>query len=109
MKISKDMKVGVLLGGLSSEREVSLRSGTAMAAALKARGYKVATIAVGRDLPSKLTRAKIDVAVNALHGKWGEGVVLDLRGSGDKTEITVNFPTVGQKVLLLAWAPLKKA
>ena len=43
------------------------------------------------------------------HGKWGDGVVLDLRGSGDKTEITVNFPTVGQKVLLLAWAPLKKA
>jgi DNA helicase-2/ATP-dependent DNA helicase PcrA len=43
------------------------------------------------------------------HGKWGEGVVVDLRGSGDKTEITVNFPTVGQKVLLLAWAPLTKA
>ena len=38
-----------------------------------------------------------------------EGVVVDLRGTGDKTEITVNFPTVGQKVLLLAWAPLKKA
>lgn len=72
MKISKNMKVGVLLGGLSSEREVSLRSGTAMAKALKARGYKVATIDVGRDLPSRLTRAKIDVAVNALHGKWGE-------------------------------------
>jgi DNA helicase II / ATP-dependent DNA helicase PcrA len=31
------------------------------------------------------------------------------RASGDKTEITVNFPSVGQKVLLLAWAPLKKA
>ena len=43
-----------------------------------------------------------------MHGKWGEGVVLDISGSGDKTEITVNFPTVGQKVLLLAWAPLKK-
>jgi hypothetical protein len=35
--------------------------------------------------------------------------VLDLRGAGDKTEITVHFPEVGQKVLLLAWAPLKKA
>jgi DNA helicase-2/ATP-dependent DNA helicase PcrA len=46
---------------------------------------------------------------DVVHGKWGEGVVLDLRGSGDKTEITINFPTVGQKVLLLAWAPLKKA
>ena len=46
---------------------------------------------------------------DVMHGKWGEGVVMDLRGAGDKTEITVNFPTVGQKVLLLAWAPLKKA
>ena len=72
MKITKDMKVGVLLGGLSSEREISLRSGTAMAKALKARGYKVSTIDVGRDLPAKLTRAKIEVAVNGLHGKWGE-------------------------------------
>ncbi len=49
------------------------------------------------------------VGDDVAHGKWGEGVVLDLRGSGDKTEITINFPTVGQKVLLLAWAPLKKA
>ena len=44
-----------------------------------------------------------------LHGKWGEGIVMDLQGSGDKTEITINFPIVGQKVLLLAWAPLKPA
>ncbi|HWJ63679.1 MAG TPA: DNA helicase PcrA [Acidimicrobiales bacterium] len=49
------------------------------------------------------------VGEDVVHGKWGEGVVLDLQGSGDKTEITINFPTVGQKVLLLAWAPLKKA
>ena len=48
------------------------------------------------------------IGEDVLHGKWGEGVVLDLRGSGDKTEITINFPTVGQKVLLMAWAPLKK-
>ena len=46
---------------------------------------------------------------DVLHAKWGEGVVLDMAGSGDKTEITINFPTVGQKVLLLGWAPLKKA
>ncbi|NLD77918.1 MAG: DNA helicase PcrA [Acidimicrobiales bacterium] len=49
------------------------------------------------------------IGEDVVHGKWGEGVVVDLRGTGDKTEITVNFPTVGQKVLLLAWAPLKKA
>ena len=45
---------------------------------------------------------------DVMHAKWGEGVVLDLRGGGDKTEVTVNFPTVGQKTLLLAWAPLTK-
>lgn len=43
------------------------------------------------------------------HRTWGDGVVTDLRGVGDKTEITVNFPSVGEKVLLLAWAPLEKA
>lgn len=53
--------------------------------------------------------AAFKVGDDVLHGKWGEGVVLDLQGSGDKTEITIHFPTVGQKVLLLAWAPLKKA
>jgi DNA helicase-2/ATP-dependent DNA helicase PcrA len=42
------------------------------------------------------------------HRKWGEGVVLDLRGSGDKTEVVVRFPSVGEKTLLLAWAPLEK-
>ncbi|MCB1039585.1 MAG: ATP-binding domain-containing protein, partial [Acidimicrobiales bacterium] len=46
---------------------------------------------------------------DVVHAKWGDGVVLDLRGAGDKTEVTVHFPTVGQKTLLLAWAPLKKA
>jgi DNA helicase II / ATP-dependent DNA helicase PcrA len=49
------------------------------------------------------------VGDDVVHTKWGDGVVLDLRGVGDKTEVTVNFPSVGQKVLLLAWAPLKKA
>ena len=49
------------------------------------------------------------VGDDVMHAKWGEGVVLDLQGGGDKTEVTVHFPEVGQKVLLLAWAPLKKA
>ena len=42
------------------------------------------------------------------HKKWGEGVILDLRGSGDKTEVVVRFPSVGEKTLLLAWAPLER-
>ena len=52
---------------------------------------------------------QLRVGDDVVHAKWGEGVVLDLQGSGDKTEVTVHFPEVGQKVLLLAWAPLKKA
>ena len=42
------------------------------------------------------------------HAKWGEGVILDLRGTGDKAEAVVRFPSVGEKTLLLAWAPLEK-
>jgi DNA helicase-2/ATP-dependent DNA helicase PcrA len=42
------------------------------------------------------------------HGKFGEGVILGLEGAGDKTEAIVNFRDVGEKRLLLAWAPLEK-
>ncbi len=42
------------------------------------------------------------------HGKWGEGVVLELSGTGDKAEALVRFPTVGEKRLLLCWTPLEK-
>src|SRR4051812_7319584 len=46
---------------------------------------------------------------DVVHGKWGEGVVLEVKGDGDKAEAVVRFPSVGEKVLLLAWSPLKKA
>ena len=42
------------------------------------------------------------------HPAFGEGVILELRGSGDSTEATVNFRGVGMKQLALAWAPLRK-
>jgi len=42
------------------------------------------------------------------HATWGDGVVLDVRGSGDQAEATIRFPEVGEKVLLLAWAPVEK-
>jgi D-alanine-D-alanine ligase len=64
--------VAVLMGGLSSEREVSLNSGAACAKALEEAGYKVSRVDVGRDLAQQLTALKPEVCFNALHGRWGE-------------------------------------
>lgn len=64
--------VAVLMGGWSSEREVSLTSGRACVKALAEEGYRVTPIDVGRDLAEQLVRVKPDVAFNALHGPYGE-------------------------------------
>jgi len=64
--------VVVLMGGLSSEREVSLTSGAACAEALQVQGYHVTPVDVGRDVAQKLAALKADVAFNALHGPFGE-------------------------------------
>ena len=64
--------VAVLMGGWSSEREVSLTSGRACAKALAEEGYKVTSVDVGRDLAEQLATLKPDVAFNALHGPYGE-------------------------------------
>lgn len=42
------------------------------------------------------------------HDKWGEGVVVELEGHGDDAQALVRFPSVGEKRLLLAWAPLSR-
>ena len=68
--------VAVLYGGLSAEREVSLRSGTACAKALEEQGLKVSLIDVDRTLSQRLADLRPDVAFNALHGRFGEdGIV----------------------------------
>lgn len=64
--------VAVLMGGLSSEREVSLVSGRECADALERLGATVHRVDAGRDLAQQLTAIKPDVCFNALHGVWGE-------------------------------------
>ena len=68
----KSKKIGVLLGGLSAEREVSLKSGTAVQQALAAQGYNAVAIDVGRDLAEVLKNECIEAAFIALHGRYGE-------------------------------------
>jgi DNA helicase-2/ATP-dependent DNA helicase PcrA len=59
-------------------------------------------------VPSGAEQLGLRVGDDVRHNKWGEGVILDIRGSGDKAEATVRFPDVGEKQLLLSWAPLEK-
>ncbi|MEM7399663.1 MAG: D-alanine--D-alanine ligase [Pseudomonadota bacterium] len=68
----KQKHVAVLMGGMSSEREISLRSGAACAEALETEGYKVTKLDVGRDVAERLIALEPDVCFNALHGKFGE-------------------------------------
>ena len=67
------------MGGPSAEREVSISSGRACAAALRERDYKVVEVDAGRDLCAVLDDLKPDAVLNCLHGRWGEdGVVQGL-------------------------------
>jgi D-alanine-D-alanine ligase len=72
MTLVTTKKIGVLLGGLSSEREVSLASGNAILEALKEKGYHAVAIDVGRDAAIRIHELGIDLAFIALHGKFGE-------------------------------------
>lgn len=64
--------VAVLLGGWSAEREVSLVSGAAVAAALTDQGFRVSAVDVGRNVAEVLWGLRPDVVFNALHGRFGE-------------------------------------
>ncbi len=66
------MRVAVIMGGRSSEREVSLRTGQQVSQALRSRGHEVAEFDVDENLVENLKKAGVDVAYIALHGKYGE-------------------------------------
>ena len=66
------MKVAVLMGGLSKEREISFRSGKAVAGALAKKGHKVTEIDADAQVVDKLKEAKPEAAFIMLHGKFGE-------------------------------------
>lgn len=72
-KVAKDAKIAVLCGGMSSEKEVSMRSGKNCFEALKRLGYKNAElVVVDENIAQTLKSGHFDCAYNALHGKYGE-------------------------------------
>jgi D-alanine-D-alanine ligase len=91
-------KIGVLLGGLSSEREVSLRTGEAVLAALRDRGHDAVPVYVDRDIDVALRQERIEVAFVALHGRWGED------GSVQGMLEMLGIPYTGSDVLASALA-----
>ena len=68
----KNKKIGVLYGGLSSEREISIKSGKAVLSALKRLKLKAVGIDATRDVAEKIKKANIDIAYVILHGPMGE-------------------------------------
>jgi D-alanine-D-alanine ligase len=68
----KKKRVAVMMGGLSREREISLKTGKAILKALTEKGYMVTPFDVGDDIAEKLAKEKIECAFLALHGRLGE-------------------------------------
>ncbi len=118
-KINKNSKIAVLCGGLSNEREVSLRSGRNVLKALLDLGYKDVTLVdVQRDVASVLTELKIEFAINVLHGRYGEdgcvqGVLeflnIPYSGCGVKASAVCMDKIMTKKVLKSENLPLIKS
>jgi len=72
MTKSKSKRIGVLAGGPSNEREISLRSGQAVFKALTEEGFDAIFLDVYDDICDIIKKNKIDIAFIALHGRFGE-------------------------------------
>ncbi len=68
----KNRKIGVLMGGMSREREISLRSGRAVLSALLELGYDAVGVDVGSNVAEEIKKTGMEVAFIALHGRYGE-------------------------------------
>jgi len=72
----KQLKIGVLMGGLSSERAISLMTGKGVYNELKKNGHNVVSLDIDSYSLDKIIKSKIDVAFIALHGTYGEDGVI---------------------------------
>lgn len=94
----KAKKIVVLMGGLSAEREVSLKSGAAVHRALLEGGYDAVAIDVDRNLATRLAEAGAEVAFVCLHGRYGED------GSVQGVLELMGIPYTGSGILASALA-----
>jgi len=98
-----EKRIGVLAGGISAEREVSLRSGKAVFNALQSKGYNVVFLDVQSNLCGLIEKEKIEVAFLVLHGGWGEN------GAIQGLLEVMNIPYTGSGVMSSALAMDKEA
>ncbi|GAB4407891.1 MAG: D-alanine--D-alanine ligase [Thermodesulfovibrionales bacterium] len=98
-----DKRIGVLMGGTSAERDVSLKSGHAVFNALKCLNYNVIAIDVGPDICNVLRRERLEIAFIALHGGYGEN------GAIQGLLEVMDIPYTGSGVLASALAMDKEA
>ena len=92
----------------SSGRGVSANRERMVEAALRAGGRGTGTGTGTGPAKHGAEALGIKVGDDVVHATFGEGVVLQLEGQGDKAEIVIRFPGVGEKRLLLSWAPLTR-
>jgi len=102
-KLVTTKRIGVLMGGFSSEREVSVRSGLAIYQSLKELGYNCVLIDVNKDIVNVLKKEKIKFAFLALHGGVGEN------GAIQGLLEVLGIPYTGSGVLASALAMDKEA
>lgn len=96
-------RIGILMGGQSSERDVSMRSGLAIYQSLHDLGYNAVLIDVGKDIVSVLKKEKVKLAFLALHGGIGEN------GAMQGLLEVLGIPYTGSGVLASAVAMDKEA
>lgn len=107
--------IGVLMGGQSAERDVSLRTGQAVHQALLRRGYHAVPIDVGPTIAEDLGEQRIEIAFISLHGPGGEdgtiqGLLESLRipytGSGVRASAVAMHKVLTKTVLAAAKIPV---
>jgi len=105
----KEKRTAVLMGGLSAEREISLKTGTAVLKALQENGCNAVAVDAGHDLPAQLRDAQAEQAFICLHGRYGEdGTVQGLlemmqipyTGSGVMSSSMAMDKVVSKQILL---------